>query len=206
MSFGISDNEQLRINSEVEAGRLELPKGGRFDVTVKLADGTVYRQAGKLNFSDVRVSGATGTSEARAEMPNPNGVLRPGQFVRVTLNGATRPDAVTVPQRAVLEGPQGKFVYVVDDKSKAEPRPVEVGDWIGDDWIIQSGLKAGDQVIVDGMAQHLRARARRCVVGDPAERCRRRRAARRSKSAAKKCSPDSSSTGRSSRPCSRSSS
>jgi membrane fusion protein (multidrug efflux system) len=152
VSFGIPDNEQLRLNSESGAGRLELPKGGKFEVSVKLADGTVYGQTGKLNFSDVRVSGATGTSETRAEIPNPNGALRPGQFVRVTLKGAVRPNAAVVPQRAVLEGPQGKFVYVVNE-GKAEPRPVQVGDWIGDEWIIQSGLKAGDKVIVDGMAR-----------------------------------------------------
>ncbi len=153
VSFGISDNDQQRLNSESAAGRLELPRGGRFEVTVKLADGTVHPQAGRLNFSDVRVSATTGTSETRAEIPNPKGALRPGQFVRVTLKGATRPNAVTVPQRAVLEGPQGKYVYVLDEKSTAQPRPVQVGDWVGDDWIIQSGLKPGDKVIVDGVAR-----------------------------------------------------
>jgi membrane fusion protein (multidrug efflux system) len=153
VSFGVSDNDQLKLNSESAAGRLELPKGGKFEVSVKLADGTVYAQSGKLNFSDVRVSGATGTSETRAEIPNPKGVLRPGQFVRVTLKGAVRPNAITVPQRAVLEGPQGKFVYVLSAESKAEPRPVQVGDWAGDDWIITTGLKAGDKVIVDGVAR-----------------------------------------------------
>jgi len=150
VSFGVPDNEQLRINGEVAAGRLELPKGGNFEVSIKLADGSAYPQTGKLNFSDVRVSGATGTSETRAELPNPKGVLRPGQFVRVTLKGATRPNAITVPQRAVLEGPQGKFVYVTAD-GKAEARPVQVAEWTGSDWIIASGLKAGEQVIVDGV-------------------------------------------------------
>jgi membrane fusion protein (multidrug efflux system) len=168
VSFGISDNEQLRLNSESGAGRLELPKGGKFEVSVKLADGVAYPLTGKLNFSDVRVSGATGTSETRAEIPNPKGVLRPGQFVRVTLKGATRPNAVTVPQRAVLDGPQGKFVYVLDDKSTAQPRPVQVGEWIGDDWIIQSGLKAGDKVIVDGVAR-IFAPGSPVVVGDPSK-------------------------------------
>jgi membrane fusion protein (multidrug efflux system) len=153
VSFGIPDNDQLRVNGEREAGRLELPKDGNFQVSVKLADGTAYRQTGKLNFSDVRVSGATGTSDTRAEIPNPRGVLRPGQFVRVTLKGAVRPNAITVPQRAVLEGPQGKYVYVLGEKSTADPRPVQVGDWLGDDWIIHSGLKAGDKVIVDGVAR-----------------------------------------------------
>jgi membrane fusion protein (multidrug efflux system) len=153
IGFGVADNDQLRINSEKEAGRLELPKGGTFEVSVKLADGTVVAQTGKLNFSDVRVSGATGTSDTRAEIPNPKGILRPGQFVRVTLKGATRPNAITVPQRAVLEGPQGKFVYVLGEKGTADPRPVQVGDWAGEDWIINAGLKPGDKVIVDGVAR-----------------------------------------------------
>src|SRR4030095_13582808 len=83
---------------------------------------------------------------------NPDGVLKPGQFVRVRLTGANRPQAITVPTRAVLEGPQGRFVYVVAD-NKAMPKPVQVGDQIGDQWIINSGLSAGDQVIVDGMAR-----------------------------------------------------
>jgi len=103
VSFGVPDNDQLKINSEKAAGRLELPRGGNFEVSLALADGTRVPQSGRLNFSDVRVSGATGTSETRAEIPNPKGLLRPGQFVRVTLKGAVRPNAITVPQRAVLE-------------------------------------------------------------------------------------------------------
>jgi membrane fusion protein (multidrug efflux system) len=100
----------------------------------------------------VRVSPTTGTRESRAQLPNPNASLHPGQFVRVILRGATIPNAVAVPQRAVLESPQGgKFVYVVDEKSTAQPRPVEAGEWSGDTWIITSGLKAGDKVIVDGV-------------------------------------------------------
>lgn len=151
VNFGISDNESQKLRREAEAGRLVLPTDGKFDVSLKRADGSVYARLGRLNFSDVRVSGATGTSETRAELPNPGGVLRPGQFVRVRLSGATRPNAIVVPQRAVLEGPQGKFVYVVNAESKAEPRPVEVGEWSGDAWIIVSGLKGGERVIVDGV-------------------------------------------------------
>jgi membrane fusion protein (multidrug efflux system) len=151
VEFGIPDSDQLRMRSEAEAGRLELPKDGRFEVRVRLADGQTYERTGWLTFSDVRVSGQTGTSDARAVIANPKGRLRPGQFVRVTLSGATRPSAVLVPQRAVLEGPQGKFVYVVDEKSMAQARPIEVGEWAGSDWIITAGLKAGDRVIIDGV-------------------------------------------------------
>jgi len=71
--------------------------------------------------------------------------------VRIVLEGAVRPEAIVVPQRAVLEGPKEKYVYVVNAESKAEPRPVQVGEWAGDGWIIESGLKAGERVIVDGV-------------------------------------------------------
>ncbi len=149
--FGMPETEQLRLREDAAAGRLQLPRDGRFDVTVTLSDGTRYAKPGKLDFADVRVSGATGTSEARAALPNGDASLRPGQFVRVRLSGAERPNAITVPQRAVLEGPQGKFVYVVNGENKAEPRPVQVGDWSGDAWIVTSGLQGGERVIVDGM-------------------------------------------------------
>jgi membrane fusion protein, multidrug efflux system len=152
VNFGLSESEQVRLRQDAAAGKLTLPKDGRFEVTIKFEDGRVYSRPGRLAFTDVRVNNQTGTSDARAEIPNPAGEVRPGQFVRAILKGAVRPDAVTVPQRSVMEGPQGKIVYVVGAESKAEPRPVVVGEWIGgNDVIILSGLKAGDKVIVDGL-------------------------------------------------------
>ncbi|HTO47915.1 MAG TPA: efflux RND transporter periplasmic adaptor subunit [Burkholderiales bacterium] len=149
--FGIPEAELLRIRRDVDAKRLQLPADGRFDVTLTLSDGTVYGKPGQIDFTDARVSTSTGTVEARAELPNAAGMLRPGQFVRARLTGAVRPAAITIPQRAVLEGPQGKFVYVVDAEGKAQPHPVQVGDWTGDAWVIDSGVAAGDKVIVDGV-------------------------------------------------------
>jgi membrane fusion protein (multidrug efflux system) len=86
-----------------------------------------------------------------AELPNPRAQLRPGQSVRVVLSGAMRPDAIAVAQRAVRDGPTGKSVYLVNTGNKAEVRPVERGECRGQDWIVHSGLKAGDRVIVDGL-------------------------------------------------------
>ena len=150
--FGIADTDQMKWRNEAAAGQLQLPAHGAFTVEIKLADGSVYPHQGKLLFSDTRVSGDTGTVEAEAEVPNPGGALKPGQFVRVRLMGAVRPRALVVPARAVLEGPQGSFVYVAAD-GKAAPKPVQVGDQLGDRWVIDSGLVSGDQVIVDGMAR-----------------------------------------------------
>jgi membrane fusion protein (multidrug efflux system) len=149
--FGIPDQERMAIQEEAESGRLKLPPHGRFQVGLTLADGRAYPHMGHLDFTDVRVNPQTGTSEARAQVPNPEGRLRAGEFVRVVLHGALRPQAVLVPQRAVLEGPAGKFVYVVNAEGKAEPRPVQVGPWNGDAWLIRQGLAAGERVIVDGV-------------------------------------------------------
>ena len=149
VNFGIPDNEQAQIEKDAQAGRLKLPK--KFQVELRLADGTLHPVKGTLDFTDVRISPATGTREARAELPNAEGTLSPGQFVRVILRGAVRPDALLVPQRAVLEGPQGKFVYLVNEKGVVEARPVVAGAWSGDAWIITSGLEGGERVITDGV-------------------------------------------------------
>lgn len=149
--FGVPDNERLKLRHEAEAHGLQWPKDGRFKVTLKLADGNDYGKTGFTDFTDLRVSRDTGTSEGRAEIPNPDGLLQAGQFVRVQLSGATRSGVFRVPQRAILEGPQGKFVYVVGKDSKAEVRPVETGEWSGADVVVIKGLTAGDQIIVDGV-------------------------------------------------------
>jgi len=151
--FGIPDRERLAIRRDVEAGRLKLPEHGRFKATLKLADGSVYSRTGVLSFTDVRVNAQTGTSEARAELPNPDGVLNAGEFVRITLEGAVRPAATVVPQRAVMESPKGKYVYIVDAENKSQIRPVEAGDWTGDGWIINSGIQRGDRVVVEGVVK-----------------------------------------------------
>ena len=161
VGFTVSENEQLRFTRAVAAGTLVLPKDNAYDVTIKLSDGSVFPRRGQINFSDTRVSPTTGTYEMRAEVVNHDAALKPGQFVRVVLRGAERKDALAVPQVALLDGPQGKFVYVTgkdkDGKDIAQPRPVVVGEWIDGDggnmFVIDSGLKPGDNVIVNGMAR-----------------------------------------------------
>lgn len=151
--FSFTEAEHLKFTRAISENRLVLPKDRKFDVRLKLADDSEYPQAGKVDFTDVRVDTNTGTIEARAVVPNPHGLLRPGQFVRVHLSGAVRPKAVAIPQRAVLEGPGTKIVLTVNAQGVVEPRPVQVGDWQGEDWIILGGLQPGDQVIVDGMVK-----------------------------------------------------
>ena len=159
VNFGIPDADQLKLRKDIEAGAINLPPDGKFDVQVKLADGSAYPKTGKMGFSDVRINTNTGTSDSRAELANPDIALRPGQFVRVRMQGAVRVNAIKVPQRAVLESPtgNGKIVYLAADDGKgglkADMRPVEVGEWLGDSWIIRSGLKPGDRLITDGVSK-----------------------------------------------------
>jgi len=159
--FSIAENEQLLLNRAVKEGRLTLPKDNAFDVVVRLADGSTLERKGRINFSDTRINPSTGTFEMRAEVNNKDGLLKPGQFVRVRLQGAIRNNALSVPQVAVMDGTQGKFVYVVDKdkdgKEIAAVRPITLGEWVVQDgvnlWVVETGLKAGDQVIVDGVAK-----------------------------------------------------
>lgn len=150
INFSISENELLRYREQVSKGLLRVPKESDYDVQVILADGSVYPQKGKVSFSDPSFSKDTGTFQVRSVVANPKGLLRPGQFVRVQVEGAVRPNAILVPQRAVQQGAKSHFVWVVDKDGTADQRVVEVGEWNGDNWFINEGLAPGDQVVVDG--------------------------------------------------------
>lgn len=149
--FSAPDQTLLALRTGVANRSVTSPGTDRLEVELVLADGTVYPERGRVNFSDSLIDAATGNVELRAEVPNAAADLIPGQFVRVRLLGIERPGALLLPQRAVLQGAQGKFVLVVGAGNLAEVKPVEVGDWLGADWIIRSGLAAGDLVIVDGV-------------------------------------------------------
>jgi membrane fusion protein, multidrug efflux system len=150
VKFSASENYWLRLQEEVKAGRLVVPPDDAFDVEVVLADGRIHPQKGRLTFTDLAFSRDTGTYQVRAEVPNPQEDLSPGQFVHARLLGAVRPKAILLPKRAVLQGAKGSFVWVVGPQSKAEFRPIELGDWYGDEWFVNEGLHSGDTVVVDG--------------------------------------------------------
>jgi len=127
-----------------------VPQDDAFDVEIVLADGSIHPQKGRLTFTDLAFSRDTGTYLVRAEVPNPQEDLSPGQFVRARLLGAVRPKAILLPKRAMLQGAKGSFVWVVGPQSKAEFRPIELGDWYGDEWFVNEGLHSGDMVVVEG--------------------------------------------------------
>lgn len=151
VNFSVSENDILRVRDEQRSGRIRLPQKGAYEVQIELADGSVYPHRGLITFADADFNQQTGTYFLRATLKNPDATLRPGQFVRVRVEGAVRPKAILVPQRAVLQGAQGHFVWIVSAENKVEPRPVEVGSWHGDDWFINRGLAPGDVVVVDGV-------------------------------------------------------
>jgi len=165
VNFSVSENEMQTFRNLVDKGQLRAPRDGLFDVEVLLVDGSLFPYKGRITFAAPSYNVETGTFLLRASVDNPDAILRPNAYVRVRLTGAIRPNSILVPQRAVLQGSEGHFVWVVDKEGKARPRPVEVGRWIGDEWIVSEGLQPGDQVIIDGsLALH----AGTAVVAKPA--------------------------------------
>jgi len=156
INFSIPEADYLKVAKEVGSGKVALP-GKRatngslaFDVQLKLADGSMFPISGKMNFVSEKVNPATGGFDARAQVANPDGNLRPGQFVRVILAGAKRSSALAVPQRAVIDGPMGKMVFAVSPDNKLVPKPVELDGWLHGEWVVTKGLKNGERVLVDG--------------------------------------------------------
>jgi len=150
VNFSVSQNEAARRDERTRAGLYVPPPEDRYEVEIVLGNGRVFPHTGELDFADPSYDSRTGTFTVRAVVPNPDLLLRPGMFVTALLKGATRPDAIAVPQRAVQKSPEGHVVWLVNDEGVAERRPVIVGDWIGDDWIIEQGLRGGETLIVEG--------------------------------------------------------
>jgi membrane fusion protein (multidrug efflux system) len=150
VNFSVSENQKLGFTDQIAKGQLLFPKNMNFEVEVLLADGSAFPHRGRINFAAPSFDAQTGTFMVRTELPNPEGTLRPGQFVRARMVGAVRPAAVRVPQRAVQQGARSHYVWVIGNDGKARQRVVEVGDWYGDEWFINDGLKRGERVVVEG--------------------------------------------------------
>jgi len=162
----VYSTDPMYINYSISEQRLlELQKlsGVTVDNKIKnppvfhivLADGSVYPHAGTLNFVDAAVDARTGTLPVRLTVPNPENLLRAGQFARVVVDAQKLQDALVLPQRAVQEVQGHNFVWLIDPQNHAQRRDVVMGARIGEGWLVQSGLRAGESVVVDG-AQKLR--------------------------------------------------
>jgi membrane fusion protein (multidrug efflux system) len=151
VNFTQSAGEVMKLRKAMASGVFK-KAGGEDAASVKvvLQDGTEYALPGRLLFSDLTVDATTGQITLRAEVPNPTGELLPGLYVRVLLEQAQASNAVTLPQQAVTRSAQGDTVMVVSADGKVAPRPIKIGSAKGNQWVVLDGLKAGEQVMVDG--------------------------------------------------------
>ena len=150
--FSISEDRLLELQRT-----LKRPPGERTDLAppfhIRLADGTDYALAGKLNFVDAAIDQKSGTLQVRISVPNPERILRPGLFVRVTVAAYENPAAIRIPQKAVTELQGLKSVYVVGAGDKVEQRQIVANYRLGNDWVVASGLATGDRVVIEGIGK-----------------------------------------------------
>lgn len=142
--------EVVQMRRDLAAGKLE--GASSLPVTILLEDGSRYAHEGRIAFTEVTVNPTTGSSGLRVGVPNPDHLLLPGMFVRAIVPRGVRQQALLVPQRAVVRDPKGATsVMTVGAGNRAEPRAVTVSEALGDQWLVESGLAAGDRVIVAGL-------------------------------------------------------
>jgi membrane fusion protein (multidrug efflux system) len=141
----------LKRRRDIESKKIHHPGVYQLRGRITMMDDTAYPHEGVLDLLEPGLRTETGSRQTRITFPNPDRSLLPGQFVKVRFTGDTKTDAVLIPQRAVLQGPQGPFVYVVGPDEKVQIRDVVASTWKGDQWMIDGGLKAGDRVVVNGL-------------------------------------------------------
>jgi membrane fusion protein (multidrug efflux system) len=151
VNFSMSGPEMLKLRKLRAEGKVVLTTGADFVVRLTLPDGSDYAKTGQINFTDTQVDSTTGVVKVRAQFPNADFAVLPGQFVRVHLEGARYKDVLAVPQDAVLNTQQGAMVWSIDDKNQVAPRPVVLGDTVGNNYLVEKGLAPGDRIVVQGI-------------------------------------------------------
>lgn len=151
VNFNMSASESNQLRAMLANKQLELNENNSFDVSLVLDSGQIYDEKGELNFTDSIVSAETGAIRSRAIFKNDQDKILPGEFVRVRLQGATRPNVIAIPQRAIMSSQQGKQVWVLSKEDKAEARNITLGQESGELVIVESGLKVGDKVVTDNL-------------------------------------------------------
>lgn len=143
--FGLSGSETSRL------------PGGRLDpsqtslVEIYLPDGKLYPHSGKLNFQGTFIDQKLGTQQFRAEFPNPDLQILPGQFLKMRLTTGKQENVFLVPQSAVIQTERGAMVWKLDAENKVVPAQLKMGNWQGKNWVVLSGLKSGDRIVVDNI-------------------------------------------------------
>lgn len=157
VNVSVPESYLLRRRRELTEQKVERPDIFQLRGVMTFTDGSVYPQEGALDFADVAIRPETGTLQGRFKFPNPEGGMAPGQsyfypgqFVRIRIKGYVRNNAILIPQRAVQQGPNGSFVFVIDAANQAQLRPVLASSWRGKEWLIENGLQPGERIVVEG--------------------------------------------------------
>ena len=151
VSFAQAASEVLRLRRAIAAGEIDLDENDQVEVRLTFSDGTAYPVPGYIDFLAFSVDQETGTVELRAEFPNPERLLLPGEFVRAQIYAGEVQNGLTVPQRAVSLTEEGGTVFVVNGEGQATVRQVTLGAMVSGNWIVESGLNPGDRVIVSNL-------------------------------------------------------
>jgi membrane fusion protein (multidrug efflux system) len=150
VNFSLSENQIQSFVDQERKEQLIMPQNKELDVKIIQLNGQTFPYTGKITFTEPYFNPQTGTFLIRASVNNPDGTLRPNQYVRARVEGMIRPHAILVPQRAVQQSAKGQFIWVINEKNQADFRYVIVGDWQGENWFISEGLMPGEQIVVDG--------------------------------------------------------
>lgn len=151
VNFTFSENEKLARQNAIASGKLTVPKDGKYEIELTLSDGTTLARKGSINFIAPFVDSTTGNITYRAVIENSDHKLLPGQFVQVKVKGMEWKNALYVPQKTLLTGDKGKFVYAIEANNTVTPKPVVAGEWVGENILIESGVAAGDKIAADGL-------------------------------------------------------
>ncbi|MDD3597675.1 efflux RND transporter periplasmic adaptor subunit [Sulfuricurvum sp.] len=153
VNFTFSENDRIARQNAIASGKLIAPKDGKYEVELTLGDGSTLTRKGQINFIAPFVDSTTGTITYRAIIDNADHKLLPGQYVRVRVKGMEWNNALYIPQKTLLTGEQGKFVYTVEANNTVTPKPVVPGEWIGENVVINGGISVGEKIVADNLVK-----------------------------------------------------
>jgi membrane fusion protein, multidrug efflux system len=151
VNFTFSENQKIARQNAIASGKLVAPKNGKYEVELILSDGTTLARKGEINFIAPFIDSTTGNITYRALIDNADHKLLPGQFVHVKVKGMEWSNALYVPQKTLLTGDKGKFVYAIEANNTVTPKPVVAGEWVGENVLIEGAITAGTKIAADGL-------------------------------------------------------
>lgn len=151
VNFTFSENERIARQNAIASGKLVVPKDGKYDIELILADGSTLSRKGSIDFIAPFIDSTTGNITYRAVLENNDHKLLPGQFVKVRVKGMEWKNTQYLPQKTVLSGDKGKFVYVIEANNTVSPRPITVGAWVGENIVIEGGLTGDEKIAADAL-------------------------------------------------------